>query len=91
MSAMLVSRLRESSALKITSAGPRPERKTGPTHCSPHPHPQHFPPEAEPPEQALRESEAPESWQRCRVEGPDAGRGEAFLTEREFTHGRSRS
>ena len=89
MSAMLISRLRESSALKFTSAGPRPERKTGPTHCSPHP--QHFRPEAEPLEQALRESEAPESWQRCRVEAPDAGRGEACLTERQFTQGRSRS
>jgi hypothetical protein len=88
MSAMLISRLRESSALKFTSAGPRPER-TGQTHCSPQP--EHFNPETEPPEQAVRELEAPESWQRCRVEAPDAGRGEACLTERQFTQGRSRS
>ena len=40
----------------------------GPTRCSPQL--KHFNPEAEPPEQAVREREAPESWQRCRVEAP---------------------
>jgi hypothetical protein len=89
MSAMLISRLRESPALKFTSAGPRPEMRTGQTHCSPQP--KHFRLEAEPPEQAVRELEAPESWQGSRAEAPDAGRGVAFLTERQFTQGRSRS
>jgi hypothetical protein len=89
MSTMLLSRLRESSALKLTSTGPRPERKSGQPRCSSQL--KHFNSESEPPEQAVRELEAPESWQRCRVEAPDAGRGEPYLEERHFSHGRSRS
>jgi hypothetical protein len=43
----------------------------------------------EAPEDAIRESEPPESWVECHTEAPDAGRGELLSVEREFTHGRS--
>jgi hypothetical protein len=48
-------------------------------------------PEEEPPENSVRETEAPESWQECHAEAPDAGRGESHFVEGDFSHGRSRS
>jgi hypothetical protein len=48
-------------------------------------------PEQEPLEDSVRVTEAPESWQDCHVEAPDAGKGESHAIEGEFTHGRSRS
>jgi len=44
---------------------------------------------AEAPEDAIRESEPPESREEYHTEAPDAGRGECDSIEREFTHGRS--
>jgi hypothetical protein len=51
----------------------------------------HFSSEPEPPEESVRRSEAPESWQRGHVEAPDAGIGAVDPIEHEFTQGRSRS
>ncbi len=48
-------------------------------------------PVGEAPEEAVRKEEAPESWQECHSEAPDAGGGESLSIERDFTHGRSRS
>jgi hypothetical protein len=47
--------------------------------------------DAEAPEQARLEREAPESRKSCWAEAPDAGAGRAGLLEHEFTHGRSQS
>jgi len=52
---------------------------------------EHLHPEEEPLEDSVRDAEAPESWQDCHAEAPDAGKGESHFTEGEFTHGRSRS
>jgi hypothetical protein len=46
-------------------------------------------PEGEAPEDAVRESEPPEFREVCHSEAPDAGQGESYSIEREFTHGRS--
>lgn len=47
--------------------------------------------DGEPPEDASRDEEGPESWQDWHTEAPDAGRGDNLSLERDFTHGRSRS
>ena len=46
--------------------------------------------EDEPLEEALEESEPPESGAREHLEAPDAGEGHLCHYEREFRHGRSR-
>ncbi len=89
MSLLILSRLREASGLKFPTNGPRSDPKTDQSRYSPQL--KHLHSDAEPPEEAVRELEAPESWHRCRVEAPDAGRGEPYPAERHFTHGRSRS
>jgi hypothetical protein len=45
----------------------------------------------EAPEDVVRDSEPPETWQEYQTEAPDAGRGECSSIDHEFTHGRSRS
>jgi hypothetical protein len=45
----------------------------------------------EAPEDAIRDSEPPESWEEWETEAPDAGRGECSSIDQDFTHGRSRS
>jgi hypothetical protein len=85
MSAMLATRTR--TTLPIKPVEPVEEMENGQSRHSPML--KHGGPDAEAPEEAIREEEGPESWQEWNTEAPDAGRGEAF--EREFTHGRSRS
>jgi len=85
MSAMMTTWPR--STVSLDPAGPVQEAGTGPSCDSPVLKPMARPLEA--PEEAIRQEEAPESWEEWKTEAPDAGRGECF--EREFTHGRSRS
>ena len=46
--------------------------------------------EDEPLEEALEDSEPPESGARPYLEAPDAGEGHFYHDDREFKHGRSR-
>ncbi len=85
MSAMLTTRPRSTLPIKPPEA--IEELETGPSRYSPRLEPVSSEPEA--PEDAIRDEEAPESWEEWHTEAPDGGRGECF--EREFTHGRSRS
>ncbi len=48
-------------------------------------------PEHEAPEDVIRESEPPETWEEWHSEAPDAGEGGYQSIESEYTHGRSRS
>jgi hypothetical protein len=85
MSALLKNRPRPTTMTKPR----RPVEETGPSCHGPdllHTHP-----EAEAPEEAIREVESPEFREEHDVEAPDAGTGECHSIEREFTHGRSRS
>jgi hypothetical protein len=47
--------------------------------------------DAEAPERAVREHEAPESRRERCAEAPDAGAGRTHACDHEFTHGRSQS
>ena len=86
MSALIKTRIRPSSALRVTAPGPI--RETGPSRDSPQFTP--IGPHVEPLEASARDREAPESWHRSRAEAPDAEKGETHPLERQFTHGRSR-
>lgn len=55
-----------------------------------HPHVKRVPREPEPPEEAARACEEPESRQTGRWEAPDAGVDGVPYYDRELTHGRSR-
>jgi hypothetical protein len=48
-------------------------------------------PEGEAPEDVIRESEPPETWEQRHTEAPETGQGGCQSIEREFTQGRSRS
>jgi hypothetical protein len=87
MSAMLTARPPVSSTLKHASRNPLPEPEQ-PRSTS---QVKHFNSEAEPSEESIRVTEAPEWWHHCHAEAPDAGRGASDNGDREFTEGRSRS
>ena len=87
MSAMMKTRPRSGVTRKTDASDPVTEaEKPGMTA-----HLEHVHPEAEPLEDSVRDTEAPESWQDWHAEAPDAGKGEPHSLEGEFTHGRSRS
>jgi hypothetical protein len=87
MSVLTVTRPRLSSAPK--PAAPAPPKETGPPRHSRQV--ESLRADLEPLEAALRDAEAPETWQRSHEEAPDAGRGDPHDIERDFSHGRSRS
>jgi hypothetical protein len=89
MSTLLMPRLREPSPAKFTSTDPSSAKNIGPSSRSAQL--KHLPSEAEPPEDWVREREAPEWRQGYHAEAPDSGRGRPHRTEGRFTQGRSRS
>ncbi len=87
MSAMM--KIRPRSNLMTKPAIPVEETETGPSRHTSLLTP--VGPEGEAPEDVIRESEPPETWEEWHTEAPETGRGGCQSIEREFTHGRSRS